>query len=121
LFRYSQGVIYFDAEIPNRAFDFGMSKQKLDGPEISGPTIDQGSFCASQGMPNSWDPNPTLPIHSETRRYWRCLCWHDRARSGEWRNAGPLYTISSTCLLVGSAHPASRLLTAVDRRGRAKT
>ncbi len=27
LFRYSQGVIYFDAEIPNRAFDFGMSKQ----------------------------------------------------------------------------------------------
>ena len=50
LFRGSQGVIYFDAEIPNRAFDFGRSKQKLDSPEISGPTIDQGSFCASQGM-----------------------------------------------------------------------
>lgn len=50
LFRYCQGVIYFDAEVPEGAFDLGMPKQKLDGPEISSPPIDQGSFCASQGM-----------------------------------------------------------------------
>jgi len=29
-------------------FDLGMSEQKLDGPEIASPSVDQGSFCASQ-------------------------------------------------------------------------
>ena len=32
------------------AFDLGMPKQKLDGPQISCPAVDQGSFCASQRM-----------------------------------------------------------------------
>ena len=50
LFRYCQGVIYFDAEIPDRAFDLGMPEQKLDGPEISCSPVDQGSFRASQRM-----------------------------------------------------------------------
>jgi hypothetical protein len=35
LFRYCQGVIDLNAEIPDRAFDLGMSEQELDGPEIS--------------------------------------------------------------------------------------
>jgi hypothetical protein len=48
LFRYCQGVIDLDAEIPDRAFDLGMSKQELHGPEISRPPINQGSFCAAQ-------------------------------------------------------------------------
>jgi hypothetical protein len=48
LFCYCEGVIYFDAEISNRAFDLGMSEQKLDGLEIACTPIDQGSFCASQ-------------------------------------------------------------------------
>jgi hypothetical protein len=48
LFRYCEGIINLDAEISDRAFDFGMSEQKLDGPEIASPPIDQGSFCASQ-------------------------------------------------------------------------
>jgi hypothetical protein len=48
LFCYRQGVIDFDAEISDRAFDLGMPKQKLDGSEIAGPPIDQGRFCASQ-------------------------------------------------------------------------
>jgi hypothetical protein len=48
LFRYCQGVIDLDAEIPDRAFDLGMPKQELDSPEISRPSIDQGSFCAAQ-------------------------------------------------------------------------
>jgi hypothetical protein len=42
-----QGVIYFDAHVSGRAFDLGMSKQKVNGPEISGPPVGQGSFCAS--------------------------------------------------------------------------
>jgi hypothetical protein len=45
---YCQGVIYFDAQVPDRAFDLGMPEQELDGSEISCPSIDQGSFCASQ-------------------------------------------------------------------------
>ena len=48
LFRCRQGVIILDAEIPDRAFDLGMPKQKLDGPEIYRPSINQGSFCAAQ-------------------------------------------------------------------------
>jgi hypothetical protein len=47
LFRYCQGVIDFDAEIPDRAFDFGMPEQELDGPQIACPPIDQGGFGAS--------------------------------------------------------------------------
>ena len=48
LFRYYQGVIDLNAQIPDRAFDLGVPEQKLDGPQISRPTIDQGSFCAAQ-------------------------------------------------------------------------
>jgi hypothetical protein len=48
LFRYCEGIIYFDAEISDRAFDLCMSEQKLDGPEIASPPVYHGSFCASQ-------------------------------------------------------------------------
>jgi hypothetical protein len=44
------GVIYFDAQVSDRAFDLGMPKEKLNGPEVSCPPIDQGRFCASQRM-----------------------------------------------------------------------
>ena len=50
LFRYRQGIIDLDAEIPDRAFDLGMPQQELDRPEISCPPIDKGRFCASQRM-----------------------------------------------------------------------
>jgi hypothetical protein len=50
LLRYCQGVIYFDAEISDRAFDLGMSEQELDGPQISCSPVDKGSFRASQRM-----------------------------------------------------------------------
>ena len=50
LFRYCDGIIYLNAEISDRAFDLGMSEQKLDGPEIASPPVDQGSFCPSQRM-----------------------------------------------------------------------
>ena len=47
LFRYCQGVIDLDAEIPDRAFDLGMPEQELDSPEVACPSIDQRSFCAT--------------------------------------------------------------------------
>lgn len=50
LFRYCQGVIDLDAEIPDHAFDLGMPKQELDGPQIARPPVDQGGFCAAQRM-----------------------------------------------------------------------
>ena len=39
LFRYCQGVIDLNAEIPDRAFDLGMPEQELDGPEIAGAAV----------------------------------------------------------------------------------
>ena len=39
LFRYCERIIYFDAEISDRAFDLGMSEQKLDGPEIASAPV----------------------------------------------------------------------------------
>ncbi len=48
LFRYCQGVIYFDAQISDGAFDLGVPEQKLDRPEISGAPINQGRFGSSQ-------------------------------------------------------------------------
>jgi hypothetical protein len=64
LFRYRQGVIDLDAEIQDRAFDLSVPKQELNGSEVACPAIDQGSFCAAQGMrpkqprvePNTADP-----------------------------------------------------------------
>jgi hypothetical protein len=50
LFCYCQRVIYFDAQVSDCAFDLGMPKKKLNSPQISCPTVDQGSFCASQRM-----------------------------------------------------------------------
>jgi len=34
-----EGIIYFDAQISDRAFDLCMSEQKLDGPEIASPPV----------------------------------------------------------------------------------
>jgi hypothetical protein len=75
LFRYCQGVIDLDAEIPDRAFDLGMPEQELDGPQIARPPVDQGGFCAAQRVrPEQLGSSPTLPIHSETSRaYWRVV------------------------------------------------
>jgi hypothetical protein len=42
------GIIYFDAQISDSAFDLGVAEQKLDGPEIARASVDQGSFRASQ-------------------------------------------------------------------------
>jgi hypothetical protein len=64
LFRYCERVIDFDAEIPNRALDLGMSRQELNRPQVARSSIDQRSFRAAEGMgtkqprvlPNTSDP-----------------------------------------------------------------
>jgi hypothetical protein len=48
LFRYCQGIIYFDAEISDSAFDLGVAEQKLDSPKIARAPIDQGSLGSPQ-------------------------------------------------------------------------
>jgi hypothetical protein len=48
LFRYSQGVIYFNTQISDGAFDLRVPERKLDRSEISRAPIDQGRFGASQ-------------------------------------------------------------------------
>ena len=87
LFRYCHGVIHFDAQVSDRAFDLGMVKEKLNGPEISGPPGDQGSLCALQ-LPDSLASHPALPTHDETRRaYWRIVILVWGARRPEKRNS----------------------------------
>jgi hypothetical protein len=49
-FRYCQGVIDFDAEIPDGAFELGMPQQELNGPEIARPSIDLGGLGTPQRM-----------------------------------------------------------------------
>ena len=35
LFSYREGVIYLDAEVSDGAFDFGVAKQELHGPQVA--------------------------------------------------------------------------------------
>src|SRR5712692_8165296 len=50
LFRYCQGIVHFDAQISDRAFDLSVAKQKLDGPEIASAPVDQGCLRAPERM-----------------------------------------------------------------------
>jgi hypothetical protein len=40
LFRYCQGVIDLNAEIPDGAFNLGVAEQELDSPKIARSPID---------------------------------------------------------------------------------
>jgi hypothetical protein len=42
LFRDGQGIVHFYAEIPNSAFNLRVSKEQLNGTQVSGAAIDQG-------------------------------------------------------------------------------
>src|SRR5260370_29707015 len=50
LFCYCQSIVHLDAEISNGAFNLGVAKQKLDGPEIAGAPVDQCSLGTSERM-----------------------------------------------------------------------
>ena len=41
LLRYGEGIVYLYAQIPDRALDLGVAKEKLNGTEISRPAIYQ--------------------------------------------------------------------------------
>src|ERR1700722_1409386 len=48
LFRYRERVIHLDAEISDRALDLGVTEQELDGSQVAGAPIDQGSLRPAQ-------------------------------------------------------------------------
>jgi hypothetical protein len=42
LLRNAEGIIDFDAEITDRAFELGVCEQKLNGPQVAGLLVDLG-------------------------------------------------------------------------------
>jgi hypothetical protein len=44
LFRYCQSIVYFDSEIPDRAFDLDVA---MDSPKVAHAPVNQGRLCAS--------------------------------------------------------------------------
>jgi hypothetical protein len=42
LLRHAEGMIDCDAEITDRAFEFGVYGQKLNGPQVAGLLVDLG-------------------------------------------------------------------------------
>jgi hypothetical protein len=92
LFRYCQGIIYFDAKKSDRAFGLGMPEQKLNGPEMTRPLEDQRSFCASQRMcpERPWvQPNATNPHRNNARLLARFYAGFGTATTSEQELAGP--------------------------------
>ena len=47
LFSHIQGVVHLNPEIPDGAFQFGMTEQKLDCTQVSGLAINLGSLRAA--------------------------------------------------------------------------
>jgi hypothetical protein len=48
LFGNREGIVYFDAQIPDGAFNLGMTEKKLNGAKIARAAIDQRRLRASQ-------------------------------------------------------------------------
>jgi hypothetical protein len=46
LFRYREGIVDLNAEVSDGAFDFGVAKQKLHGPQVASSTVDQRRLCS---------------------------------------------------------------------------
>jgi hypothetical protein len=69
------------------------SEQKLDGPEISGPPVDQRGFRASQRMRSKQprvQPNAADPLGNEARISARCHAGFGTTTTREQELAGPL-------------------------------
>ena len=47
LFRNGEGIIDLDTEVPDSAFDLGVTKQELHGAQIAGTSVDQGCLGPS--------------------------------------------------------------------------
>ena len=50
LFGDRQGVVNFNAEIPNRALDLRVAEQQLDSPQVACLSIDERCLCSAQRM-----------------------------------------------------------------------
>jgi hypothetical protein len=50
LFCYRQGVIHFNTEVSDGAFDLGVAEEKLHRPQISGSAIDQSRLGSPKRM-----------------------------------------------------------------------
>ena len=66
----AQSVVEFDAKVPDRAINLGVSEQELDGPKIAGLPVDQRGL----GPPKRMRPVPARiqadgrhPVADETR------------------------------------------------------
>jgi hypothetical protein len=93
LFRYCQGIVYLNAKISDRAFDLGVPKQKLDGPEIARTSVDQGSFCTSQRMRSEqpWvQPNAANPLGNQAGILARSHAAFGTTTTCKQEVAGPL-------------------------------
>ena len=47
LFRNGEGIIDLDTEVPDSAFDLGVTEQELHGAQIAGTSVDQGCLGPS--------------------------------------------------------------------------
>ena len=47
LFRNGEGIIDLDTEVPDSAFDLGVTEQELHGSQIAGTSVDQGGLGPS--------------------------------------------------------------------------
>jgi hypothetical protein len=68
LFGYREGIIDFDPEVSDGAFDFGVAKQELHGPQVASSAVDQRRLGSSQRMCTKklWvEPNAGNPSRKE--------------------------------------------------------
>jgi hypothetical protein len=64
-----QGVVGLDSQVSDGAFELGVPKEELNGPEIPGPPVDQRGVGAPQRMgavgrrvqPDGPHPGPDIP------------------------------------------------------------
>jgi hypothetical protein len=48
LFRYRQGIVDLNAQVPDRAFDLRMPEQELNRPQIASASVDQRRLCSTE-------------------------------------------------------------------------
>jgi hypothetical protein len=48
LFRYSKGIINLDAQVSDRAFNLGVTKQNLNSSQVARAPVDHARFGSSQ-------------------------------------------------------------------------
>ena len=44
----SEGIVHLDSKVANGALDLSMAQQELDGSQVAGSSVDEGSFRPSQ-------------------------------------------------------------------------